>query len=48
MNQWGQVYQKNWIIFNVLVNLEELRELIINDGKGGFSTFCDQGTVGIV
>lgn len=25
------------------VNLEELRELIINDGKGGFSTFCDQG-----
>ncbi|XP_068746764.1 DNA-directed primase/polymerase protein-like isoform X3 [Montipora capricornis] len=29
------------------VNLEELRELTINDGKGGFSTFCDQGTVGV-
>ena len=28
-----------------LVNLEELRELIIKDGKGGFGIFCDQGMV---
>lgn len=26
-----------------LVGLQELQELIIKDGKGGFGTFCDQG-----
>lgn len=28
---------------DVTCNLEDLRELLIEDGKGGFATFCDQG-----
>ena len=30
-----------YILF--VVNQDELKELIINDGKGGFGTFCDEG-----
>ena len=29
----------------LIVNLQELRELVINDGKGGLGTFCDQGVL---
>ena len=35
------MFPEDILIF--LVSLQELLELIIKDGKGGFGTFCDQG-----
>lgn len=38
-----KMFPEDILIF--LVSLQELRELIIKDGKGDFGTFCDQGVL---